>query len=151
MTNTSHINKPDWWLRSDQVGCPACGAPAGEPCTRKDGLPSKTMHPDRKAYADDLNNRAIGKDTTSRWYRHEYRNGRIPSPPAPHGTEGAYFRHKRAGEDPCDECMTHMRALWTVRNNARKADKLAAAAEAEAKKAAAAAKRAATRKAKANA
>jgi hypothetical protein len=39
--------------------------------------------------------------------------------PAPHGTLAAYVRHRRAGEQPCADCVDGARAQWRVKARRR--------------------------------
>jgi hypothetical protein len=42
----------------------------------------------------------------------------MSSEPAPHGSWGAYKRHKRRGEEPCDACAEAARRQWRERHPA---------------------------------
>lgn len=105
-------------LTAKQVGCPACQVKPDEACVAK-GAPMKGTHKARGEYANELNERANGSDSTARWWRKQFRDGKIPQPPKPHGTFAAYQRHKRAGEEPCDECSAAAREHWSKANKAR--------------------------------
>ena len=39
--------------------------------------------------------------------------------PAPHGTLAAYVRHRRAGEQPCADCVDGARAQWRAKARRR--------------------------------
>lgn len=77
-------------LTSKQVPCAVCKAEPGEPCLNR-----KSPHPCRIAYAAELTERANSDLPIARWYRSEFRAGRIPKPPEPCGSIAAYQRHKR--------------------------------------------------------
>jgi hypothetical protein len=103
-------------LTWQQVTCPACGADPTVPCLGKSGQPRKHPHDERRAYAADLNERAQAPTPQGRWYRHHFRQGRIPRPPQPHGTWAAYKRHRKAGEVPCEPCAEANRRYWRERH-----------------------------------
>lgn len=112
-------------LTAKQVGCPACQVRPDESCVNAKGEPMKGTHKARSEYANELNERANavdanGKSTsTARWWRKQFRDGKVPQPPKPHGTFAAYQRHKRAGEDPCAECSAAAQEHWRKANQAR--------------------------------
>lgn len=101
-------------LKAAQVGCPTCEAVPGDPCQNAKGV-MKGLHQARHNYAIELNHRANADDSsTARWWRREFREGRIPKPPKPCGTFAAYQRHKRNGEVIDDACATAAREHWRL-------------------------------------
>lgn len=108
-------------LTAKEVGCPTCSAAGGEPCVSGKGVAMKSMHPSRASYAAELNERANGDSSTARWWRMEFRQGRIPKPPKPCGSFAAYKRHKRNGEPIDAKCEKAAREYWAVENAKRAA------------------------------
>ena len=103
-------------LDTTDVVCPRCRAEVGESCVKQDGTPSSRSHSERVEFRDYFIEKATGDGSTARWWRWKLRNEGPSRPPMPHGTLAAYERHKRAHEEPCEECRVAARAHWKQRH-----------------------------------
>jgi hypothetical protein len=104
------------------VPCPTCEVEGGVPCVGS----ATSVHAERIAWCDELAVRIEGSDGKARWYRHQFAKGLFPRRPRPHGTEAAWMRHKRNGEQPCAACVEAMRPIWRERSKARTAKRQSA-------------------------
>jgi hypothetical protein len=103
----------------DKVPCPRCEVADG-PCVGVSGNPRATPHTERVEWREELLARCEGTTQSARWHRVQLRKGHFAAKPQSqmHGTESAYQRHKRLGEEPCAECVAAARAVWAVRHRA---------------------------------
>lgn len=103
-------------LETLEVMCPRCRAEEGHPCTKLDGTESARSHTERLEFRNYFIDKATGDTATARWWRWKLRNEGPSRPKQPHGTMAAYERHRRNGEEACDECKEAARTHWAARS-----------------------------------